>query len=64
MRVGAWQHRQQLHKVHGPDVALSAAVRALLQAELGDTGLQLGGQRNGHDRWSLREEKRWGGGGS
>lgn len=57
VRVGARQHRQQLHEVHGPDVALGAAVRALLQAELGDGGLQLGGQRDGHDRRSLREEK-------
>lgn len=41
-------------------MALGGAVRALLQAELGDGGLQLGGQRDGHDRRSLREENREG----
>lgn len=55
--VGARQHRQQLHEVHGPHVTVGAAVRPLLQAEFCDWGLKLGGQRYGYDRRSLRKEE-------
>ena len=44
MGVGTGQHRQQLHEVQRPHVAVEAPVGPLLQAELGDGGLELSGQ--------------------
>lgn len=36
MCVGARQHREQLHEVHGPHVTADTAMWPLLHAELGD----------------------------
>ena len=46
--VGARQHWQQLHEVQRPHVAVETPVGPLLQAELGNRGLELGGQPHRH----------------